>query len=143
MKVRRSGTERKKVGGVQGNKQTKTKKISYLSYCWDRPNFVTLVRNIYIISDNVVGSERFPFYSTARTKAVYSTVNCFCRNISIYMSTCRAPHLEMSPKRFTMATTALCSASEQNKYALVVCDSEYPPQWLQRCFNCYNASCAT
>ena len=49
----------------------------------------------------------------------------------------------MSPKQFTMATIALCSASEQNNYALVVCDSEYPPKRLQRCFNCYNARCAT
>ena len=29
------------------------------------------------------------------------------------MNTCRAPHLEMSPKRFTMATVALFSASDQ------------------------------
>ena len=29
------------------------------------------------------------------------------------MNTCRAPHLEMSPKRFTMETVVLLSASEQ------------------------------
>ena len=35
-----------------------------------------------------------------------------------------APHLEMSPKRFTMTTTALFSVSERTHCALVVCDSE-------------------
>ena len=40
----------------------------------------------------------------------------------VFMSTCRAPHLEMSPKSFTMATVALFSASEQTHCALVVCD---------------------
>ena len=56
-----------------------------------------------------------------------------------------APHLKMSHKRFTMATIALSSASEQTNCALVVCDPEwvtvelytarfeYPPKTLQRC----------
>ena len=42
----------------------------------------------------------------------------------IFVNTCWAPHLEMSPERFTMATIALFSASEQTSCALVVCDSE-------------------
>ena len=41
------------------------------------------------------------------------------------MNICRAPHLEMSPKLFTMATIALFSASEQTHFALVVCHSEW------------------
>ena len=59
--------------------------------------------------------------------------------VFIYMNTSWAPHLEMSPKHFTMATTVLlCSC------ALVTCNSEwvtalhpahfeYPPMWLQCC----------
>ena len=41
-----------------------------------------------------------------------------------YMNTRRAAHLEMSPKRFTMAAVSLFTASEQTHCALVVCDSE-------------------
>ena len=41
--------------------------------------------------------------------------------------TCRAPYLEMIPKRFTMAIIALFSASEQIHCVLVVCDSD---EWL-------------
>ena len=41
-----------------------------------------------------------------------------------YMNTCRVPHLEINPERFTVATIALFSASKQTQCALVVCDSE-------------------
>ena len=41
--------------------------------------------------------------------------------IYIYMNTCQVPNLEMSSKRFTMATTALFSASEQTHCTQVVC----------------------
>ena len=38
------------------------------------------------------------------------------------MNICRAPHLEMSPKRFTVSTKAQFSASKQTYCALVVYD---------------------
>ena len=59
------------------------------------------------------------------------------------MKTRRVPYLQMSLERFTAATTALFSASEQAHCAVVVCDCEctcdwitqrvfqYPPKWLQ------------
>ena len=43
------------------------------------------------------------------------------------------PHLEMSPKRFTMATVVLPSASEQTHGALVMCNLQWVTaalQWL-------------
>ena len=42
----------------------------------------------------------------------------------LYMNTCRVPHLEINPERFTVATIALFSASKQTQCALVVCDSD-------------------
>jgi len=45
-----------------------------------------------------------------------------------------APHLEMSPKRFTKATIALFSASVQTHCALVVCDSKWVTVALHRAF---------
>ena len=45
--------------------------------------------------------------------------------IYFYIHCCWAPHLEMSPKRFAMATTALLSASDKTQCALVICDSEW------------------
>ena len=41
------------------------------------------------------------------------------------MNTCRGPYLEMSPKRFTVPTIALFSASEHTHRALVVCHSQW------------------
>ena len=63
----------------------------------------------------------------------------------------RARHLELGPKRFTMAIVALFSASEQAHCAPVVYNSEWvtvlytvcfewPLKWLQRC--CYMAGAA-
>ena len=43
----------------------------------------------------------------------------------VHINSCREPHLEMSPKCSTMATTALFSASDQSLCDLVVCDSEW------------------
>ena len=40
------------------------------------------------------------------------------------MNACRAPRLQISPKRFVVATVALFSVSEQNHCALVVYDSD-------------------
>ena len=40
------------------------------------------------------------------------------------MNICRAPHLEVSPKRFTMATIELFSASEHTHSVPAVCDFE-------------------
>ena len=37
----------------------------------------------------------------------------------VVFNTCRAPHFQMSPKRFTMATIALFSASEKTNSALI------------------------
>ena len=42
-----------------------------------------------------------------------------------FMGTCRAPQLELSPKRFTMAARALFSASKQTHFIQFVCDSEW------------------
>ena len=50
------------------------------------------------------------------------------------MNTCRAPHLEMSPKCFTMATIVLFSASEPADCTLVVCDSEWVSAALNSAF---------
>ena len=50
------------------------------------------------------------------------------------MNTCQAPHLEMSPKCFTMATIVLFSASEPADCTLVVCDSEWVSAALNSAF---------
>ena len=52
------------------------------------------------------------------------------------MNACRAPHLQMSPERFTMATLclALFSASEQTHCTLVVCDSAWVTVALHSAF---------
>ena len=42
-----------------------------------------------------------------------------------FMGTCRAPQIELSPKRFTMAAMALFSASKQTHFIQFVCDSEW------------------
>ena len=65
----------------------------------------------------------------------------------IYLNTCWAPNIEMSPKRFTMATiaryfllpsrpTGLHSHLTVNEWLHVVYTArfEYPPKWLQHCF---------
>ena len=41
-----------------------------------------------------------------------------------YMNICPASHLQTSPKRFTKATVALFSSSQESPCALVVCGSE-------------------
>ena len=46
----------------------------------------------------------------------------------LYMNTCRASHLEMSPKCFTVATInyiAIFSAAEQTRCDLAVFDPEF------------------
>ena len=53
---------------------------------------------------------------------IYRHRGCYC-----YMNISSAPPLEMSPKRFTVATTALFAASKQTHCALVVCD------WVSDC----------
>ena len=45
--------------------------------------------------------------------------------IFFFINTCRAHDLVISPRRFTLATIALFSASEQTHCALVVCNSEW------------------
>ena len=55
--------------------------------------------------------------------------------IFTYMNTSWVPHLEMSPKCFTMTTTALFPASKQTHCALAVCDSEWVTSCTQRIFN--------
>ena len=50
------------------------------------------------------------------------------------MNTCFTPHLEMSPKRFTMATVTLFSACEKSHRALVVCDPERVTSFLHSTF---------
>ena len=44
--------------------------------------------------------------------------------LAFQMNTCQAPHLEMRPKRFKMATTALFSGFGQTHSTLVACDCE-------------------
>ena len=86
------------------------------------------------------------------------TGNCFSRHVHvegsktkeftdlkissllIYMNTWWVPHLEMSPNRFTMATIALFSQSEQTHSALVVCHSEWVTVALHSAFwiSCLN-----
>ena len=55
--------------------------------------------------------------------------------IFTYMNTSWVPHLEISPKCFTMTTTALFPASKQTHCALVVCNSEWVTCFTQRIFN--------
>ena len=50
------------------------------------------------------------------------------------MNTCRVPHLEMSPKCFTVTTIALVFASELTHCSLIVCDSEWMTIALYRAF---------
>ena len=52
----------------------------------------------------------------------------------ICLNTCRVPHLEMSPWRFTMATIVLFPASENTHCALVVCDTEWVTAALHSAF---------
>ena len=42
----------------------------------------------------------------------------------LYMNTCWAPHLKMSPKCFIMAVIVLSSSSKQTHCILVICDSK-------------------
>ena len=70
----------------------------------------------------------------------------FCQALSIlavilfYMNTCWAPHFEMSPKPFTMATLTLFSASEQIHCALVVGDWMSDCSFTQHTLNIYRSS---
>ena len=50
--------------------------------------------------------------------------NIRARIYLFYMNTCLAFHVEISPKRFTVATIALLSTFGQTHCALVVCDSD-------------------
>ena len=49
----------------------------------------------------------------------------FASFLFIYNNICPVPHLQMSPKSFTMATIALFSAAEQTHCALVIFISEW------------------
>ena len=65
-------------------------------------------------------------------------------SLSIYLNTCRAPHLKMSSEHFTMTTIALFSVSEETHCAPVVCHSErvtvdIPSDLLTAHFSSYTA----
>ena len=86
-----------------------------------------------------------------------SSLHCYLAAfLFIHIHICSAPHLQMGPKRFTLATIALFSAVcailcvlfSLSLCALVVCDSKWAtvafytahfeynyngPKWLQRC----------
>ena len=52
----------------------------------------------------------------------YNIIIWYWNIFLFYMSICWAPFLKISPKRFTMVTVPLVSASEQTHCALVLCD---------------------
>ena len=80
-------------------------------------------------------------YSFVAVCSSFANRFCLKKKGILYMNTCWAPHLEMSPKCFTMATIQWYSLSLHSSHMQLWMSNcsftqhvlEYPPKWLQRC----------